>query len=99
VIKQDNDATGELYGRIVPFKTILTGEAQTPRGGEPFVAAVRKAFATASNEPANAPNPRQNAPANPPAQTPAATPAPTAMPAAPAQTPAPASPSPTPEPR
>jgi SH3 domain-containing YSC84-like protein 1 len=101
VIKQDNDATGELYGRIVPFKTILTGGAQMPRGGEPFVAAVRKAFAEASNAPANAPSPRQNPPANPPAQMPAATPAvsPMATPAAPAETPAPAAPSPTPEPK
>jgi lipid-binding SYLF domain-containing protein len=96
LIKQDNDATGELYGRIVPFKTILTGEAQMPRGGEPFVAAVRKVFAEASNAPMNAPSPRQNAPANPPAQTPAATPMATPAPTAPAATPAPASPSPTP---
>ena len=99
MIKQDNDATGELYGRIVPFKTILTGEAQMPRGGEPFVAAVRKVFAEASNAPANVPSPRQNAPANPPAQTPAATPVTTPAPAAPVQTPAPAAPSPTPEPK
>src|SRR5437588_4184267 len=43
VISQDKDATRELYGRLVPFKTILTGAAQTPQGGEPFVSAVRKA--------------------------------------------------------
>ena len=43
VINQDKDATRELYGRLVPFKTILTGAAQTPQGGEPFVSAVRKA--------------------------------------------------------
>jgi lipid-binding SYLF domain-containing protein len=111
LIKQDNDATGELYGRFVPFKTILTGEAQMPRGGEPFVAAVRKAFATASNAPENAPSPRQNVPANPSAERPVATPAPSpaapaatpaaspmATPARPADTSAPASPSPTPAP-
>ncbi|MGE5324227.1 MAG: lipid-binding SYLF domain-containing protein [Actinomycetota bacterium] len=51
VIKQDNDATGELYGRFVPFKTILTGGVPTPSGGDPFVSAVRKAVGTATNAP------------------------------------------------
>ena len=53
VISQDKDATRELYGRLVPFKTILTGAVQTPQGGEPFVSAVRKAVAgeTAATEP------------------------------------------------
>jgi len=54
VIKQDDDATGELYGRQVPFKTILTGAVPTPSGGDPFVSAVRKAVGTASNAPAAA---------------------------------------------
>jgi lipid-binding SYLF domain-containing protein len=103
-IRQDNDSTGELYGRFVPFKTILTGAVPTPRGGEPFVAAVSKAVATASNAPS--PTPQQNVPVNPPpttAASPAATPAspaPTPAPAmTPAATPAPASPSPTPQAR
>lgn len=42
VISQDQDATRELYGRMVPFKTILTGAIGTPAPGEPFVSAVRK---------------------------------------------------------
>ena len=42
-IHQDEDSTRELYGRLVPFKTILTGAVATPAGGEPFVSAVRKA--------------------------------------------------------
>jgi lipid-binding SYLF domain-containing protein len=113
-IRQDNDSTGELYGRFVPFKTILTGAVPTPSGGEPFVAAVRKAVANASNAPS--PTPQQNVPVNPPpsaaaspAATPAApaptpapamTPAPTPAPAmTPAPTPAPANPSPTPQAR
>lgn len=54
VIKQDDDSTGELYGRQVPFKTILTGAVPTPSGGDPFVSAVRKAVGTASNTPAAA---------------------------------------------
>jgi lipid-binding SYLF domain-containing protein len=45
-IHQDEDATRELYGRLVPFKTILTGAVTTPAGGEPFVSAVRKAVNT-----------------------------------------------------
>ena len=43
VITEDKDATRELYGRLVPFKTILTGAVTTPPGGEPFIASVRKA--------------------------------------------------------
>jgi lipid-binding SYLF domain-containing protein len=45
VISQDEDATRELYGRLSPFKTILTGAIQTPPAGEPFVSAVRKVAA------------------------------------------------------
>src|SRR5205807_9517193 len=34
---QDEDATREMYGKFVPFKTILTGAVDMPRGGgEPF---------------------------------------------------------------
>ncbi len=43
VISQDKDATRELFTRMVPFKTILTGAVATPQAGEPFIAAVRKA--------------------------------------------------------
>jgi lipid-binding SYLF domain-containing protein len=43
VISQDKDATRELFGRMAPFKTILTGAIATPQAGEPFVDAVRKA--------------------------------------------------------
>src|SRR5258708_16514576 len=42
-INQGKDATRELFGRSVPFNTILTGSVATPEPGEPFVAAVRKA--------------------------------------------------------
>src|SRR5436853_5907855 len=51
-ISQDKDATRELYGRLVPFKTILTGAIATPQAGEPFVTAVKKA-AGANQQPAN----------------------------------------------
>src|ERR1051325_9642489 len=45
-IHQDEDATRELYGRMVDFKSILTGAVATPQAGESFVAAVRKAVGT-----------------------------------------------------
>ncbi|HWX56405.1 MAG TPA: lipid-binding SYLF domain-containing protein [Verrucomicrobiae bacterium] len=50
VIAQDKDDTRELFGRLVPFKTILTGAVATPPTGEPFVAAVRKAAPNSSPE-------------------------------------------------
>ncbi|HEX4603097.1 MAG TPA: lipid-binding SYLF domain-containing protein [Candidatus Angelobacter sp.] len=79
VIKQDEDATKELYGRMVDFKSILTGSVQSPQSAETFIAAIRKAAGT-DTAPANSPQPstpaassRPSAPVNPP---PAATPAP-----------------------
>lgn len=57
VISQDNDATRELFGRQVPFKTILTGAVPTPQPGEPFISAVRKA--TASQTATSTPEPKK----------------------------------------
>jgi SH3 domain-containing YSC84-like protein 1 len=91
VIKQDEDATRELYGRMVDFKTILTGSVASPQTAESFIAAVRKAVGTdtAPATPVNsAHQPASTAPVNPP---PAATPAPApATETAPASEPAPA---------
>lgn len=42
VIKQDDDETRVLYGKMVPFPDILTGKAAIPEGTEKFVATVRK---------------------------------------------------------
>ena len=42
VIKQDNDETRVLYGKMIPFSEILTGKAAVPAGTEQFIAAVRK---------------------------------------------------------
>jgi SH3 domain-containing YSC84-like protein 1 len=42
VIKQDNDETRVLYGKMIPFAEILTGKAAVPAGTEQFIAAVRK---------------------------------------------------------
>lgn len=62
-IRQDEDATRELYGRLVPFRTILTGAVATPSGGEPFVSAVRKAAGSESGgSPAPAPTPTPSEP-------------------------------------
>ena len=95
VIHQDENATREIYGRMVPFRTILTGAVASPRGGEPFVAAVRKATgheASATSVPA-----RPNVPVNPPPVTPDPTATPAVPVAAPANQAAPA-PTPTPPP-
>jgi lipid-binding SYLF domain-containing protein len=106
VIKQDEDATGELYGRQIDFKTILTGSVQPPHSAEKFLAAVKQAAGTdvapSSNSVPSTPPPssRPSAPVNPPAATPTPTPMPTPE-ATPATETAPATettPSPTPSP-
>jgi len=103
VIKQDEDATGELYGRQVDFKTILTGSVQPPQTAEKFLAAVKQAAGTdvapsSTAVSSTAPSSRPPAPVNPPAATPTPTPAPTpATEAAPATETTP-SPTPTPTP-
>ena len=74
---QDEDATRELYGRMVPFKTILTGAVTTPPAAEPFVAAVGKAAGTSTS--ASSKPQQSGVPVNPP---PAAAPAPSPAPAA-----------------
>jgi len=102
VIKQDEDATGELYGRQVDFKTILTGSVQPPQSAEKFIAAVKEAAGTdvapSKNPVASTPPPssRPASPVNPPAATPTPTPTPSTETApAPETTP---SPTPTPTP-
>jgi lipid-binding SYLF domain-containing protein len=113
-ITQDDDATRELYGRMIPFRTILTGSVASPPGGEPFVAAVRKAtghegkYASTPSKPPAAPAPASapSASANPqpatPAVQPVSAPAPASEPAPATQPdkPSPATPaaSPTPPP-
>src|SRR6476659_6245605 len=102
VIKQDEDATRELYGRMVDFKSILTGSVASPQAAEKFLAAVKQAAGTdvapsSSTVPQTPPpSSRPASPVNPPAATPTPTPEPT-----PATETAPATettPSPTPTP-
>lgn len=48
-ISQDADETRILYGKMVPFATILSGKVAPPNGSEPFLAAVRK-YSTQARE-------------------------------------------------
>src|SRR6202521_5663696 len=41
-IKQDKDSTREFYGRMVPFKTALTGEIDPPAGTNAFLSSLAK---------------------------------------------------------
>lgn len=49
-IAQDRDETRILYGKMVPFATILNGKVTAPRGSEPFLAAVRKYSTIVGNQ-------------------------------------------------
>jgi SH3 domain-containing YSC84-like protein 1 len=42
VIKQDSDATRDLYGRVVPFKAVLLGKVPPPESTRHFLAVVQK---------------------------------------------------------
>src|ERR1700730_4756015 len=41
-IKQDRDETAVLYGKIIPFQTILSGKVRAPSGSIAFLSVVRK---------------------------------------------------------
>lgn len=47
VVKQDDDTTKDLYGRMVPFTQILSGQVRTPSDAHKFIAEVHKDFAEA----------------------------------------------------
>ena len=42
VIKQDKDSTREFYGRMVPFKTSLTGEIEPSPAANSFLTTLAK---------------------------------------------------------
>jgi lipid-binding SYLF domain-containing protein len=48
VIRQDKDSTREFYGRMVPFKTSLTGDIAAPAGAYPFLNTLSKWAKTAA---------------------------------------------------
>src|ERR1700674_1588977 len=53
VINQDKDDTRILFGKMVPFETILRGEVASPDGSGAFLAAVRKYSSQAKDQAAN----------------------------------------------
>jgi lipid-binding SYLF domain-containing protein len=67
VVKQDSDGTKELYGKDIPFRTILTGGVPTPSEAQPFVAAVQKYTSESPSQATNAP--ASSAPASQPAES------------------------------
>jgi lipid-binding SYLF domain-containing protein len=42
VVKQDKDSTRDFYGRMVPFRTSLTGEIDPPAGANGFLTSLAK---------------------------------------------------------
>ena len=50
VIKQDKDETALLYGKFIPFETILSAKVLPPAVAETFLATVRKYASEASQE-------------------------------------------------
>jgi lipid-binding SYLF domain-containing protein len=42
VVKQDKDETRVLYGRMIPFETLLNGKVPPPKAAETFLATVQK---------------------------------------------------------
>jgi lipid-binding SYLF domain-containing protein len=41
-VKQDKDSTREFYGRMVPFRTALTGQIAAPQAANPFLSTLSK---------------------------------------------------------
>ncbi|MBV9147360.1 MAG: lipid-binding SYLF domain-containing protein, partial [Acidobacteria bacterium] len=46
-VKQDDRTTRDLYGKVVPFSQILSGQVRTPAPAREFVAEVHRDFAEA----------------------------------------------------
>src|SRR6266853_3592268 len=59
-IAQDQDETRVLYGKMVPFATILSGKVDPPYGSEPFFAAVKKYSTQAREQGSVTPPPSNN---------------------------------------
>ena len=50
VVKQDKDETALLYGKFIPFETILSGKVPPPESAHTFLATVQKYAREASQE-------------------------------------------------
>jgi lipid-binding SYLF domain-containing protein len=46
-VRQDDDTTKQLYGRMIPFKELLSGQTPIPQAGAAFINEVRKDFVEA----------------------------------------------------
>lgn len=55
VVKQDNDETRVLFGKMIPFSEILLGKAPVPPGTEQFIATVQRYTAEARERGAASP--------------------------------------------
>jgi lipid-binding SYLF domain-containing protein len=53
VIHQDKDETRILFGKMVPFETILSGKVAAPEGSGLFLTAVKKYSSQAKNQASN----------------------------------------------
>jgi len=69
VIKQDKDATRDFYGRMVPFRTSLTGKVDAPKAAYPFLDTLAKWAKKAAGDEKTAAKPSEK-PAEKPADTP-----------------------------
>jgi SH3 domain-containing YSC84-like protein 1 len=49
VVNQDNDSTRILFGKMIPFETILNGKVAPPSGSSSFLAAVSKYSSQSKN--------------------------------------------------
>jgi lipid-binding SYLF domain-containing protein len=61
VIRQDESSTRDFYGRMIPFKTILTGAVPAPQDAQPFLTTLRKYAGESSTQPAKAATPSSGA--------------------------------------
>jgi lipid-binding SYLF domain-containing protein len=50
VVNQDKDSTRILYGKMIPFETILNGKVAPPNGSDSFLAAVKKYSSQSKNQ-------------------------------------------------
>jgi lipid-binding SYLF domain-containing protein len=68
VVSQDREDTQAFYGRMVPFRTLLTGGAAAPKDAQPFLSALDKYAPLRAGEqpPAKAPEPPAEKPAEKP---------------------------------
>jgi lipid-binding SYLF domain-containing protein len=101
VIKQDEDATGELYGRMIDFKSILTGSVQAPQSAQTFLAAIKTAAGTdvaPPSTPQHSTYPSSSTPSAPVNPPPSPTPTPTPEPTPASEPATETTPSPTPTP-